>query len=80
MGIATLQFMTTSLTLAGFTYTVNPFYTIALPVTGGGGGAGLGTTTIQGTITGPAPVPDNGNPLVLLASALLALVALQRRL
>src|SRR6185369_1519629 len=32
-GIATLTFTTTSITIGGFTYTVNPVYTIALPVT-----------------------------------------------
>jgi hypothetical protein len=46
-GIATLTFSTTSIVINGFTYTVNPIYTIALPVTGVGGGAGTGTTTIQ---------------------------------
>ena len=53
-GVATLAFSTTSLTIGGFTYTLNPSYTIALPVTGVGGGAGTGTTTIQGTVTGGA--------------------------
>jgi hypothetical protein len=53
-GIATLSFGTTSTNIGGFTYTVNPTYTIALPVTGVGGGAGTGTTTIQGTVTGGA--------------------------
>src|ERR1051326_964852 len=48
-GIATLTFSTTSISINGFTYTVNPSYTIALPVTGVGGGAGTGTTTIRGT-------------------------------
>jgi len=46
-GVATLTFSTTTITIAGFTYTVNPVYTIALPVTGVGGGAGTGTTTLQ---------------------------------
>src|ERR1700741_3867968 len=31
-GIATLTFSTTSIVIAGFTYSVNPIYTIALPV------------------------------------------------
>ena len=79
VGIATLTFATTSMTINGFTYTVNPVYTIALPVSGSGGGAGIGTTTIQGTIVG-APVPDNGETLVLLGAALLGLVVVQRRL
>src|SRR3954468_22091586 len=39
-GIATLTFSPVSTTILGFTYTVNPSYTIALPVTGVGGGAG----------------------------------------
>src|ERR1044072_8216472 len=30
-GIATITFSTTSVTIGGFTYTVNPVYTIALP-------------------------------------------------
>lgn len=80
IGIATLTFPTTSLIISGFTYTVNQIYTIALPMTGGGGGAGLGTTTLQGTIDGPASVPDNGDTLVLLGAALLGLVVVQRRL
>ena len=37
-GIATLSFATTSLNIGGFIYTLNPTYTIALPVTGVGGG------------------------------------------
>jgi hypothetical protein len=53
-GIATLSFSTTSQSIGGFTYTVNPTYTIALPVTGVGGGAATGTTTLQGTVTGGA--------------------------
>jgi hypothetical protein len=80
MGIATLMFSTTSVTINGFTFTVNPIYTIALPVTGGGGGAAVGTTTLQGTIVGSAAVPDNGDTLVLLGGALLSLVVVQRRL
>lgn len=76
-GIATLSFATTSLTIAGFTYTLNPVYTIALPVTGVGGGAGTGTTTLQGTVTG---VPDGGTTLSMLGTALLSLAALRRRL
>lgn len=68
-GIATLSFSTTSITIGGFTYTVNPTYTIALPVTGVGGGAGTGTTTIQGTVTGGS-VPEPTS-MVLLGTGLL---------
>jgi protein with PEP-CTERM/exosortase system signal len=77
-GIATLTFSTTSLTIDGFTYNVNPVYTIALPVTGVGGGAATGTTTLQGTVIGGA-VPDNGSTLMLLGGALLGLALVQRR-
>ena len=80
-GIATLMFGTTPVTINGFIYTVNPIYTIALPGTGSGGGAMPGTTTLQGTIVGPATaVPDNGDTLVLLGGALLGLAVVQRRL
>jgi hypothetical protein len=68
-GIATLSFSTTSVNIGGFTYTVNPTYTIALPVTGVGGGAGIGTTTIQGTVTGSA-VPEPTS-MFLLGTGLL---------
>ena len=68
-GIATLSFSTTSITIGGFTYTVNPTYTIALPVTGVGGGANIGTTTIQGTVTGGS-VPEPTS-MVLLGTGLL---------
>jgi hypothetical protein len=79
-GVATLAFTTTSVTIGGFTYTVNPLYVIALPVTGAGGAVPQGMTTIQGTVTGGAAVPDSGDTLVLLGGALLGLVFVQRRL
>ena len=78
-GIATLMFATTQVTINGFTYTVNPIYTIALP-----GSRRRGHDNYDHARRHDCRSCDGSSRqwryLVLLGGALLGLVVVQRRL